>query len=103
MGKRDRPQESERLVSWIYTTGGMIDSSSLEFDGGMAYCTGKLKYLMEFQHCSSLGGVCQVSHMITSMEGGSYYSRGRDGTYNQVLQIQGILVDGLYQLMSSFI
>ena len=103
MGKRDGPREGERLVSWIYTTGGMIDSSSLEFDQGMASCTCKLKYLMEFQHCSSLGGVCQVSCTITSMEGGSYYSRGRDGTYNQVLQIQGILVDGPYQLTSSFI
>jgi hypothetical protein len=38
MGKRDGPREGERLVSWIYTTGGMIDSSTLEFDQGITSC-----------------------------------------------------------------
>lgn len=38
MGSRDGPREGERRVSWIYTTGGIIDSSTPEFNQGVPSC-----------------------------------------------------------------
>jgi hypothetical protein len=38
MGLRDGPREGVRLVSWIYIAGGVVDSSTPEFNQGMPSC-----------------------------------------------------------------